>query len=289
MRNLGNMNFQNIAAKSGLSRSEVGNTMAAMGADWGDYNGDGHLDLVVTNFEGSPNLLYRNQGHGLFEHDAYRAGIARPTMSPLGFGNKWGDFDNDGWLDLIFANGHVFELPAWKEAQFGFREPLQFFHNRQGQQHNKPIREMDRCFVEISSTLKPQMRQPILGRGLASGDYDNDGRIDFLVIDHEGHPLLLHNETQTSNHWITLDLRDEGRNKFAYGAHVVLRAGKRQWVGVVSPASSYLSSSDPRLHFGLGSAQQVDSIKIRWSGGHQQIVRNIKADRILQIHRKLKS
>jgi hypothetical protein len=210
-------------------------------------------------------------------------------MSPLGFGNKWGDFDNDGWLDLIFANGHVFELPAWKEAQFGFREPLQFFHNRQGQQHNKPIREMDRCFVEISSTLKPQMRQPILGRGLASGDYDNDGRIDFLVIDHEGHPLLLHNETQTSNHWITLDLRDEGRNKFAYGAHVVLRAGKRQWVGVVSPASSYLSSSDPRLHFGLGSAQQVDSIKIRWSGGHQQIVRNIKADRILQIHRKLKS
>jgi hypothetical protein len=258
-----------------------------MGVDWGDYDRDGVLDLVVSNFANAPFELHRNMGIGVFEHAGYRTGMARATLVRLGFGAKWGDFDNDGWTDVIFANGHIYDLPPTEEKLVGFRQRLIMLHTRPGHRPGQQPRPEDRHFTDLMPQMGADLNQPILGRGLASGDYDNDGRMDFLTIDLEGLPLLLHNESQTRNHWITFDLRrsvnDHRADPSAYGAQIVARAGKSLWVGQVSPASSYLSSSDPRVHFGLGKVQQLDSVTIKWPSGKRKLLRNVRVDRILKV------
>jgi len=143
-------------------------------------------------------------------------------------------------------------------------------------------------FTDIAPAQGGDLARPILGRGLASGDFDNDGRMDFLVVDHGGRPLLLHNLTPSTdhgvtNHWITFDLRARAPNVFAYGARLTARAAGRVWVGFVSPASSYLSSSDPRLHFGLGPVTALDSVQVDWPDGQQQTLHAVRADRILRV------
>lgn len=146
------------------------------------------------------------------------------------------------------------------------------FHNVGGKQ-----------FVDLVSQMGGEVAAEILGRGLATGDFDNDGREDFLVVDYEGAPLLFHNLSQTPNHWITLDLHGSAPNRFAYGAQVTGWSGKQMWVGQVSPASSYLSSSDPRVHFGLGQATHLDRVDIRWSNGQKETVRDLKCDRFFTV------
>ena len=122
-----------------------------------------------------------------------------------------------------------------------------------------------------------------MGRGSAVGDIDNDGRSDVLIVDYEGPPLLLHNETENGAHWLTLDLRESPPNVFAYGARVIGRAQGQIWVGQVSPASSYLSSSDPRIHFGLGDVARLESLTIRWSSGREQVLHDVAVNRVLRI------
>lgn len=271
MHNLGHLKFRNDGLKSGLSL-EQSHGIAAMGADWGDFARDGRLDLAVSAFSDESYPLFHNLGHGVYENINDAANLSGPTFNHLGFGAKWLDMDNDGWPDLIFANGHVYDNVAKIYPLLTFREPLMLFHN----EHGRTVRD-----------LVPQMdgdvTLPLMGRGLATGDFDNDGRIDFLVVDYEGAAMLFHNVSQTANHWITLDLRGRAPNRFAYGARVTARAGKQVWVGVVSPASSYLSSSDPRLHFGLGPVTGLDSITVEWSDGRQTVQRSVASDRILMI------
>ena len=273
----GGMHFRNAAILSGLDAAEDGSPVSAMGADWGDYDRDGRMDLVVTNFSSKPYQLYHGLGGGVFDHRETAVGLAQATYTPLGFGAKWADVDNDGWLDVMFADGHVYDNPGALDHVSTFKQPLMLFHNQNGQR-----------FTDLAPALGGDLARPILGRGLATGDFDNDGRMDFLGVDYDGRPLLLHNLTQTANHWITFDLRGRAPNLFAYGARLTARAtepgGKGQvWVGFVSPASSYLSSSDPRLHFGLGPVTTLESVEIAWPDGRRQTLRAVRADRILRV------
>ena len=271
MHNLGHDRFRNDGLKSGLSL-EQGHGIAAMGADWGDFNRDGHLDLAVSAFSDESYPLFKSTGKGLYDNVNDAVNISGPTFNHLGFGAKWLDMDNDSWLDLIFANGHVYDNVAKIYPLLTFQEPLMLFHNEHG-----------RSFRDLVPQMEGDITQPLMGRGLATGDFDNDGRVDFLVVDDEGEPLLFHNVSKTENHWITLDLRANASNRFAYGAQVTARSGKRVWVGLVSPASSYLSSSDPRIHFGLGPITRLDSVSVRWPDGRMTMQHSVLGDRILQI------
>lgn len=272
MINQGGLHFKNTGVEAGVAYARMGHAIAAMGADWADYDRDGRLDLVVTAFSDETYSLNHNLGGGLFEQVNDATGISEPTRKRLGFGAKWLDYDNDGWPDILFANGHVYDNAERIDPLTNYREPIMLFHNEQG-----------RKFEDLVPRLGGDLATPLVGRGCAVGDFDNDGRIDFLVVDYEGAPVLMHNVSQTQNHWITLDLRSDGPNRFAYGAQVRAKAGKEIWAGQVSPASGYLSSSDPRVHFGLGKIALLESVTIRWSDGRMETLKNIAADKILRV------
>jgi enediyne biosynthesis protein E4 len=268
MINLGGLRFRNAGIESGAAYGAIpGHALAAMGADWADYDRDGRLDLAVSAFSDEPYAVLRGLGGGLFEHVADSLAVSGPTLKPLGFGTKWLDVDNDGWPDLVFTNGHVYDNASDIDPLSTFRQPLMLFHNQEGRQ-----------LLDVVPSLGGDAARPILGRGLATGDFDNDGRIDLLVVDYEGPPLLLHNRGAAGNHWLRFDLRGRRPNTGAYGARVTARHGEQTWIGQVSPASSYLSSSDPRVHFGLGELAGVESVTIRWPSGKETVLRNVHAN-----------
>ncbi|MGI8982461.1 MAG: CRTAC1 family protein [Pirellulaceae bacterium] len=271
--NRGDMEFENIGAISGLAYDGRGKSVASMGSDWGDYDRDGQMDLAVSNFQDSGFLVYRNLADNQFLDSSIPTGLAAATRNRLGFGTKWVDLDNDAWVDIFFVNGHVYDnVGDAVGPDVHFRQPLSLFQNRQGQ-----------TFVDVTPQMGPDVQRPLVGRGSATADFNNDGRIDLLGIDFEGPVMLLENRSQTGNHWITLDLRAAAPNRFAYGALLTGKTGDQIWVGEVTPASSYLSSSDPRVHWGLGTAARLDELKIRWPSGNTQTLRDVKADQILRV------
>lgn len=274
MHNLGGLRFENIGIASGLAfkNARSMNSMAAMGADWGDYDRDGRFDLTVTDFQMASAAVFHNLGNLIFTDAGSALGIATATHNSLGFGAKWLDLDNDGWLDVCYVNGHVYDNASDIVQGTPFRQPTQLLHSRGG-----------RSFVDLVPSLPADVRRPILGRGSATGDFDNDGRIDVLVVDFEGPVRLLQNLSDTPHHWLTLDLRTPSANRFAYGAFVTAKSGDQLWIGQVSPASSYLSSSDPRLHWGLGNVSRLETLSIRWPSGRETVFRDVAVDRILQI------
>lgn len=272
LHNRGGMQFENTAVGYGLALGDDANAVASMGADWGDYDRDGLLDLAVTNFQSLSFLVFRNMGNTCFINMAGRTGLARATRNRLGFGTKWVDFENDGWPDLFFVNGHVYDNAHLQGPDTHFRQPICLFRN-----------ESSRRFVDLVPALGKDVQRTLLGRGSATADFDNDGRVDLLAVDFEGSAMLLENRTQTNNHWLTLDLRGAAPNVFAYGARVVGQAGDQTWLADVSPASSYLSSSDPRVHWGLGNVSQLDTLVIRWPAGREQTLHDVPADQILRI------
>ena len=283
MRNLGGMHFRNIGVESGVAYGSLDHAIAAMGADWGDYDRDGRPDLIVTAFSDEPFALFRNTGNATFEQANDATGLSGPTFKPLGFGAKWLDIDNDGWPDLVFTAGHVYDAISRTDPQSTFRQPLMLFHNEPGKQTSE---SGARTFRDLVPSMGGEIARPILGRGLAVGDFDNDGRIDFLVVDFEGAPLLMHNVSKTSNHAVTFDLRSDaqhGSNRFAYGAQLRAQADGQMWIGQVSPASSYLSSSDPRIHWGVGARTQLETVEIRWPDGQRETLHNVPCEAILTI------
>jgi len=272
MRNRGGMRFDNLGTASGVAYGMLDHTIAAMGADWADYDRDGKPDLIVTGFSDESFALFHNSGSATFDLASDRTNLSGPTFKPLGFGAKWIDIDNDGWPDIAFTCGHVYDTVHETDPKSTFRQPMMLFHNLDG-----------RSFEDIAPALGGDLTRPILGRGLATGDFDNDGRIDLLAVDLEGKPLLIHNISTTANHWITLNLRGIAPNLFAYGAQVRASTGDKVWVGQVSPASSYLSSSDPRIHFGLGNVQRLDELSIRWPDGRKEVFHSVACDRIASV------
>ncbi len=277
MLNQGNLRFRNVGKSSGTAYGMVGGRpVAAMGADWSDFDRDGRLDLVVSAFSDEPASLFRNLGSGAFENASEATQLAGVSMNSLEFGAKWLDFDNDSWPDLAMACGHVFDQAEQLNPLSPWRQPILLAHNQKDALSNT------RQFVNIAPRLEKSLLKPIVGRGLATGDYDNDGRMDLLVVDAEGSPLLLHNLSVKKHHWITFDVKDQNGNP-ALGAQVVARAGNKVWVGQVSPSSSYLSSSDPRVHFGLGDTEILDSVVIEWPSGRKRTLNQARSDQIITV------
>ncbi len=246
--------FENIGQLSGVAYDANGGTHGGMGVDWGDINGDGQLDLFVGTFQNEPKCLYLNQGKTIFTESGEAWGLspARPFVT---FGSKFLDFDNDGWLDLLIANGHVQDNIEKVDKAARYRQPLQLFHNEAGQK-----------YTDASALLPAQV---LVGRGLSVGDIDNDGRLDALVVDAEGAPLLLHNESKSTAHWLSLELVGAKSNRDGYGATVRVTAGGRVIVRHCHADGSYMSASDKRLLIGLGDATEA-SVKVTWPGGKVQ-------------------
>ncbi len=266
--------YVNQGVSSGVGMDRDGNIHGGMGMDWGDYDNDGRFDLFVSTFQGEAKSLYHNDGHSLFTDSTYVAALAEATMPHVAFGCKLFDYDNDGALDLIVANGHVQDNIHAIDSNAAYRQATQLFHNR----NNRPA-----TFENVSLTAGKDLQRPIVGRGVAIGDFDNDGRVDVLVVDSEGAPLLLHNETTGTGHWLGVKLVGTRSNRSGIGAVVTATVGGNQRVRLCHADGSYLSSSDLRVHFGLGGDSRAAVLTVRWPSGKTDLFKDVAGDRYITL------
>ncbi|MEP7305599.1 MAG: CRTAC1 family protein [Acidobacteriota bacterium] len=263
-----NGTFSEIGLASGVAVSGDGREQAGMGVDAGDFNGDGRLDLVVTHFSHDYTTVYENRGQGVFADVSYPTGVAIGAGRYLGWGVGFFDVDNNGLLDLFQANGHIYPEVDSHGLGTRYRQRKQLFQN----QGNKR-------FQEISDRAGDAMLLEKSSRGAAFGDYDEDGDIDILVVNLDDRPTLLRNDTVSGNHWITIGLVGTKSNRAAIGARVRVTAGGRTQVSEVRSGGSYLSQNDRRAHVGLGGAERVDQVEIRWPSGLVEVAKDLSADR----------
>jgi tetratricopeptide (TPR) repeat protein len=267
-RNLGGLKFEEIGTQAGIAYDGNGRATASMGVVAEDLDGDGRIDLFHTNYINEPSTLLHNLGGCMFEDVTARAGLDSTGRAFTGFGTVALDADNDGLLDLFVANGHVDDRP-W--INHPMAQLPHFFHGR------SPGR-----FRLAPPSVSPYFARPVVGRGAAVGDLDNDGRLDMVVVHRDQRVSLLHNES-TVGHWLGLRLKGTRSGKTPVGARVTCRIGKWTAVRWQTSGTSYLSSSDPRLWFGLGTDRTVDQLEVRWPSGTVQSWQNLEADRILDL------
>jgi enediyne biosynthesis protein E4 len=239
--------------------------------DFDDFNNDGLPDLVVDNLANQMYAVYQNSGDGTFNYITKSSGMGRITMLHSGWGLRLIDYDNDGWKDLLFAQGHDLDTIELTNPQLHYREPMLL------------VRNTGHGFADVSAISGDVFRQAWLGRGLATGDLDNDGRLDAVVSTNDGPAYVVHNDTRTQNHWLSLKLVGHKSNRDAIGATVRLVASEGTQYATVTTASSYLSSSDKRVHFGLGRAAAAQTIEILWPSGVHQMLHDVRAGQILQV------
>jgi tetratricopeptide (TPR) repeat protein len=251
-RNKGGLKFEEVAELSGLAVNANGGFQAGMGVACGDLDGDGRPDLGVTNFYNESMTFYHNMGGGVFTDHTGEIGLAIPTRYRLGFGTAFLDVDNDGHLDVAIANGHVDDF----RPEIPYAMPAQLLTGSAGGQ-----------LTDVSDRAGPPWQVPRVGRGLAAGDLDNDGRIDLLLVAQDGPLAYFHNRTVAAGHALTLRLEGTASHRDAVGARVTVVAGGRHQVAWRFGGGSYQSASDPRLHFGLGDAGRVESIEVAWPSG----------------------
>ena len=275
--NKGNGAFEELGLVSEVAVDIDGRTYAGMGVDFADYNNDGWPDLVVTDLANQRYALYQNNGDGSFNYASSAAGIGQMTLSHSGWGVRFFDYDNDGWKDLLIAQGHDMDTIELTSPNLKYREPLLLARNT------------GHGFVDISAQSGEVFRQAWVSRGLAIGDLDNDGRLDAVVTTNDGPIHILHNETQTQNHWVLLKLVGHKSNRDAIGAEVTVATASGLQSATVSTAGSYLSASDKRVHFGLGKDNVAQKLEIRWPSGIRQTLKNVSADQILQIEEPVSS
>jgi hypothetical protein len=263
--------FTDEGLLSGAALNASGNPEGSMGIASGDFNLDGHEDLFVTNIVGETHALYVNDGHGIFEDRRVPTGLGALTAAFTGFGADWFDYDNDGLLDLFVANGAVNVIEAQRGQPAPFRMRNQLLHNAGGR------------FVDASAEAGPAFQRMGIGRGAAFGDVDNDGDVDVIVTNNGGAALLLLNqavENGGSGHWLQVNVRQPAVNRFAFGTWVgVERDGKPTLWRRVRTDGSYLSASDARLHFGLGSPSAVSGVEVQWPDGERERWTGVRADR----------
>lgn len=258
--------FTDVAPDAGVAYDGNGREQAGMGSTVGDYDGDGRLDIFKTNFSDDTSTLYRNEGNGAFSDVTYQAGVGVNTQD-LGWGTMFMDIDNDGWPDLLVVNGHVY--PEVDEGKLGstYEEPRILYHNmRNGK------------FQDVSKQSGPGVTVPASSRGLAIGDLWNDGRLEAVINNMNEQPMLLVNLAINKNHWFGVRLIGTNSNRDGIGARVRVSAGGRKWVDEVRSGSSFDSSSDMRLHFGIGDLLRVDGVEVRWPSGYTELFQGSHAD-----------
>jgi len=272
-RNRRDGTFEDVSYFSGFAVNEEGRAQASMGIGVGDYNRDGKLDLFVTTFSDDYKTLYRNDGGANFTDVSFRAGLGNPTIPFLAWGCGFLDFDNDGLLDIFIANGHVY--PVADRAEWGttWAERPQLFRNLDGAK-----------FQEVPPATGTGLAVVASSRGAAFGDLFNDGHIDVVLNNIDAPPTLLRNAVKNENHWLTLKLVGGPKSpRDAIGAKVFLTAGGVRQRADVFSGGSYGSSSDPRVHFGLGAASKIDKLEIRWPSGAVEEISAPGIDRILTV------
>jgi enediyne biosynthesis protein E4 len=285
--------FTDVASEVGVAVNEDGRQQAGMGSTAADYDADGHLDLFKTNFSDDTATLYRNHADGTFSDETYPAGLGIHTDA-LGWGAMFVDVDNDGYPDLLDANGHVY--PEVDSAHLGaaYKEPRFLYWNQGNGNSTNPANSSPATnpangtsttvkFKDISTTSGPGLLEPLSGRGLAIADLWNDGRLEAVINNLSDRPLLLVNLAANTNHWLGLKLIGTKSNRDAIGARVVLQGAKRIWVDEVRSGSSYSSSSDLRLHFGLGAETHLTAATITWPNGTRETFAIPAIDRILTL------
>jgi enediyne biosynthesis protein E4 len=266
--NRGDGTFEEAGLPTGVAFGGDGRTQSNMGVAVGDYNNDGLIDLMTTTFSEDYFPLFRQQPHFLFEEISAEAGLASVTLPWLGWACGFADLDNDGHRDLWMTNGHVYPK-ADMLVSTSYLQPVTVLANREGK------------FVKAAELHGATGKNSY--RGGCAGDFNNDGKIDLLVLPIAGAPVLLENRTEPFLHWIGLDLRGRAGNRDAIGAQVSVEACGSSQLEIVHNGGSYLSVDDPRLHFGLGSCSNLDRVRIRWPGGRAQILENLPVDRYLTL------
>ena len=268
-KNMGGGKFKDVSAESGLALGENGQARNGMGIDAADYQNDGAIGVLIGNFSYQGVGLHHEIGPSLFADVAQNAGVQQPSLPYVTFGALFGDFDNDGWKDILITNGHTDDMTERSLPEQHVLQPTQLFANL----HNGK-------FAEVTKEAGPGLAQQLVGRGLACGDFDNDGRLDLLLIQNAGPPRLLHNESVSQNHWITLAFVGTKSNRDGYGTEVQLTAGGITQSDRVHSGSSYCSASDRRLHFGLGTASHAEKIEVKWPSGLKEMIGPLAADKI---------
>ncbi len=276
-RNKGDGTFEEVALLAGLAYDEDGRTFAGMGTDFADYDNDGWPDVFVNALANQKYALFRNS-KGVFEYVSGPSGVAGITMLHSGWGARFLDYDNDGWKDLLVGQGHVMDNIELTQPNIRYLEPLLLMRNRGGR------------FEDVSRQSGPPFQVPLAARGIGFGDLNNDGFLDLVVNCNDRPALVLRNEGGNGNHWLLIQLAGARSNRDGIGAEVriVGESGLEQYA-VVTTASSYLSASDKRVHFGLGKDSRVRLLEIRWPSGLVQKLEQIPTDRVLTVREPVQS
>ena len=270
--NLGQGKFEEVGVLAGAAFDENGVEEGSMGCDFGDFNNDGWLDLYYTNSSYQTNELAVNNKNGTFSLKSYALGHGESTWLYVGWGTFFADLDNDGWEDIFVVNGHLYSEADRFEMGLKYKQRKLVFMNQAG-----------KMFRVANSDWGSAVDQPDSSRGLAYGDYDNDGDLDILINNQDGPPTLLRNDGGNRNHWLTVRCVGNQSNRSAIGTRLLLRSDSLQQVREIKAGLGYASQSDTRVHFGLGSAKQIDELEIRWPSGRVEKRENVKVDQILRI------
>ena len=267
-----NGTFEDVSLVSGLAASEDGRYEAGMGIDAADVDGDGWMDVYITHLDFELNRLYRNSQDGTFTDETYRSKIGNKAVLLSGVAAKFLDYDNDGWNDILQLNGAMLDNVSLYHGEVSYREPLLMYRNLgKGE------------FDKVSDSLGPDFMRPIVGRGLATADYDNDGDIDIVTNNRGDFPSLLRNDGGNANNWLTVQLVGTKSNRDGIGASLKLTSEGVVQVEQAKGGMSYMSASDPRIHFGLGKRAKIASLEITWPSGRVDRLTNIPVNQIITV------
>jgi predicted nucleotidyltransferase len=264
--------FSEVGLVSGSALNEAGRAQSGMGAAAGDYDGNGYLDIFVTNFARDTNTLYKNLGNMFFVDSTLAAGLGEISLPYLGWGAHLADFDNDGLRDIFVANGHVYPQVDRLNVGQKYLQRKELYRNLGNGKFEEIARNASSDFLTGKSA-----------RGSAVADYDDDGDLDILVVNLNSRPSLYRNDADKANHWIGFGLEGTRSNRNAIGARLEIEALGRKQIAEVRSGSSYLSQDDLRVHFGLGKATRVDRGRIRWPNGNTQELGSFDADRYVTV------
>jgi len=268
----GNGTFTDVALTAGVSANEDGAEQANMGIAYGDYLHNGRMSLVLSHFDNEYAALYRNEGAMNFTDASLASGIARGTQGFVGWGDAFVDFANNGWQDFFLVNGHVYPQVDQAHLALKYQEPKLLFLNQR-----------DGTFRNISNRVGPDLQSPQVSRGMAIGDLFNDGKLEAVVENLTGEPMIIRPEDGPHNHWISFQLEGVKSNRLGLNARIRATAGDLVQLGEVISGGSYLSQNDLRIHFGLGQHDHLDSAVVTWPGGHTEALTNLSADRFYTV------